>query len=81
MRGRTGGCPPRGLLHDLGYMACRVPGPFVRPRLPYREGVVVFLQDGPELDGGEAPPHVQLHGAAIPLAESARANADDKLDF
>jgi len=46
--------------------------------LNYQDGVVVLLQDGPELDGGEGPPHVQLHGAAIQPAEDARADAGDK---
>jgi len=29
IRGRTGGCTPRGLLHGLGNAARHIPGPFV----------------------------------------------------
>jgi len=58
---------PRGLLHGLGNVAGNVPRPFVEegvmPR--YQEGVVVLLKDGPEPDGGECPPHYQVHGAAV----------------
>jgi len=40
---------------------------------------VVLLQDGPELEGGEGPPHIQLHDElAVQLAEDAGANAGDK---
>jgi len=42
--------------------------------------VVILLQDGPELDGSEGPPHVQLHGAAVQPAEDARADAGDNED-
>jgi hypothetical protein len=31
-------------------------------------------------DGGEGPPHIQLHGAAIQPAEDAGADAGDKED-
>jgi hypothetical protein len=48
--------------------------------LHYQEGVVILLQDGSELDGGEGPPHVQLHGAAVQPSEDARADAGDKED-
>jgi len=41
---------------------------------------VVLLQDGPELEGGEGPPHYELHGAAVQPAKDARANAGDKED-
>ena len=73
---------PRGLLQGLGKMARHIPGPFVEQGvvLHYQEGVVVLLQDGPELDGGEGPPHAQLHGAAVQPAEDARADAGDKED-
>ena len=46
--------------------------------LHYQERMVVLLQDGPELDGDEVLPHVQLHGAAIQPAENARTDAGDK---
>jgi len=42
--------------------------------------VVVLLQDGPELDGGEGPPHYQLDRAAVQPAEDARADATEKED-
>jgi len=64
--------PPRGLLHGLGNMARHIPGPFVRPMLHYQDEVVVLLQDDPEMDGGEGPPHYQLpselavHPAEVP---------------
>ena len=48
--------------------------------LHYQERVVVLLQDGPELDGGEGPPHAQLDRAAVQSAEDAGANAGDKED-
>ena len=48
--------------------------------LHYQEGVVVLLQDGPELDGGEGPPGYQLYRAAVQPAEDARADAGDKED-
>ena len=48
--------------------------------LRHQGGVVVLLEDGPELDGGEGPPHVPLQGAAIQSAEDARADAGDKED-
>jgi hypothetical protein len=41
---------------------------------------MVLLQDGPELDGGEGPPHYELHRAAVQPAEGARADAGDKED-
>ena len=41
---------------------------------------MVLLQDCPELDGGECPPHVQLHGAAVQPTEGARADGGDKQD-
>ena len=73
---------PRGLFHGLGNVARHIPGPFVEQGvvLHYQEGVVVLLQDGPELDGGEGPPHAQLDRAAIQPAEDARADASDKED-
>ena len=46
--------------------------------LHYQEGVVVLLQDGPDLNRGEGPPHYQLDRAAIQPAEDARADAGDK---
>jgi hypothetical protein len=49
MQGRTGGCLPRGLLHGLGDVARHIPGPFVTPMLRYQEGVVILLEDGPQL--------------------------------
>ena len=55
VQGRTGGCLPRGLLHGLGNMACHIPSPFVSPMLHYQEGVVVLIQDCPELDGRPRP--------------------------
>jgi hypothetical protein len=48
--------------------------------LHYQEGVMVLLQDGLELDGGECPPHFQLHRASIQPAEDAGADAGDKED-
>jgi hypothetical protein len=42
--------------------------------------MVVLLQDGPELDGGEGPSHYQLDRAAIQPAEDAGADATDKED-
>jgi len=41
--------PPRGLLQNLGNVARHIPGPFVRPMLHYQEGVVILLQDCPQL--------------------------------
>jgi len=42
---------------------------------------VVLLQDDPEMDGGEGPPHAQLHDElAVQPAEDARADAGDKDD-
>ena len=49
IRERTGGCPPRGLLQGLGNAVRRIPGPFVTPMLHYQEGVMILLQDGPQL--------------------------------
>jgi len=46
----------------------------------HQEWVVVLLQDGPELDRGEGPPHYQLDRAAVQSAEDARADAYDKED-
>jgi hypothetical protein len=47
--------------------------------LHYQEGVVVLLQDGSELEGGEGPPHGQLHDElAVQPAEDARTDACDK---
>jgi hypothetical protein len=48
--------------------------------LHYQEGVVVLLQDGPELEGGEGPPHYQVHGASVQPAEDGRADAGDEDD-
>jgi len=42
--------------------------------------VVVLLQDGPELEGGEGPPHYQIDRAAIQPTEDAGADAGDKED-
>ena len=43
--------------------------------------MVVLLNDGPELGGGEGPPHIQLHDElAVQPAEDARADAGDKED-
>ena len=63
IRGRTCGCTPRGLLQGLGNLACHIPGPFIEQGvvLHYQEGVVVLIQDGSELDGGEGPPYYQVH--------------------
>ena len=61
-------------------MARHIPGPFVAPMLHYHEVVRILLQDGPELDGGEGPPHVQLQGAAVQPAEDAGADAGDQED-
>jgi len=61
-------------------MARHIPGPFVAPMLHYPEGVVVLLEDGPELDGGEGPRHYQVRGAAVQPAEDTRADAGDKED-
>jgi hypothetical protein len=47
--GHTEGGLSRGLLQGLGNVACHTPGPFVTPMLHYQEGVVVLLQDGPQL--------------------------------
>jgi hypothetical protein len=82
MQGRTGGRTPRGLLHGLGNAARHIPGPLVEQGVVphYQEGVVVLFQDGPELDGGEGPPHYQLDRAAVQPAEDARADAGDKED-
>ena len=41
---------------------------------------MVLLQDGPEMDGGEGPPHVQLDRAAVQPAEDDRADAGDEED-
>ena len=42
---------------------------------------MVLLQDDPEMDGGEGPPHAQLHDElAVQPAEDARADAGDKDD-
>jgi hypothetical protein len=40
-----------------------IPGPFVEQGvvLHYQEWVVVLLQDGSELDGGEGPHHYHVH--------------------
>jgi hypothetical protein len=50
--GHTEGGRSRGLFHGLGNAARHIPGPFVEQGvlLHYQEGVVVLLQDGPELD-------------------------------
>jgi len=73
--------PPRGLLHGLGNMAHHIPSALVELGivLHSQEWVVVLIQDGPELDGGEAPPHY-LDRAAVQPAEDARADAGDKED-
>ena len=42
---------------------------------------MVLLQDGPELDRGEGPPHYQLHGAAVQSVEDARTDAGYKEDL
>jgi len=66
--------------HGLGNVARHIPGPFVEQGvvLHYQEGVVVLFQDGPELDGGEGPPHYQLDRAAVQPAEDAGTDASDK---
>jgi hypothetical protein len=65
--------------HGIGNAARHIPGPFVEEGgvLHYQEGVVVLFQDGPELDGGEGPPHYHVHGAAVQPAEDARADAGE----
>jgi hypothetical protein len=47
--------------------------------LHYQEGVAL-LKDGPELDGGEGPPHYQVRGAAVQPAEDVRADAGNEDD-
>ena len=42
--------------------------------------MVVLLQDGPELERSEGPPHYQLDRAAVQPAEDARADVSDKED-
>jgi len=79
---RVDGRLPRGLLHGLGDAVRYIPGTFGRPTLHDQEGVVVLLQDDPEMDGGEGPPHAQLHDElAVQPAEDAGADADDKEDL
>jgi hypothetical protein len=48
--------------------------------LHYKDWVVVLIQDGPELDGGEGPPYYQVHVAAVHPAKDARADAGDEND-
>ena len=48
--------------------------------LYYQEEVVVLLEDGPELDGREGPPHYQIDRAAVQPAEDTRADAGDEED-
>jgi len=71
---------PGGLLHVLGNMARHIPGPFIEQGvvLHYPDGVVVLIQDSPELNGGEGSPHNQLDRAAVQPGEDARADAGDK---
>jgi hypothetical protein len=63
-------------------MTRNIPGPFVEQGivLHYQEGVV-FLEDGPELDGGGGAPDYQFHGGAVQSAEDARADACDEEDL
>ena len=48
-------------------MAHHIPAPLVELGivLYYQELVAVLLQDGPELHGGEGPPHYQVDRAAV----------------
>jgi len=67
------GCLPRGLLHGLGNAARHIPGSFVELGvvLHYQEGVVILLQDGHDLERGEASSHLQLRKRAMELAQDA----------
>jgi len=69
---------PRGLLHGLGNVARHIPGPFVRRCSTIRKGGWFSSRMVHSSDGGDGPPHAQLHGAAIQLAEDARADAADE---
>ena len=42
-----------------------------------QEAVVVFLQDGPELEEGIGAAHFLLHEVAVQLAEDAAADEED----
>jgi len=42
---------------------------------------MVLLQDGPELDGGEGPPHYKLDRDAVQSAEDARMDVVDEMVF
>ena len=46
-----------------------------------QEAVVVLLQDGHELEGGEGPADVQLGEVAVQAAEDARVVAADEEDL
>ena len=45
------------------------------------EAVVVLIQNGHELKGGEGPAHIQLGDIAVQTAEDARVVAADEDDL
>ncbi len=74
---------PGGLLEGLGQVAHHLLGVLVEQGvvLHDEEAVVVLLQYGHELEGGEGSPHVQLGDVPVQPAEDAGVVASDEEDL
>ena len=77
------GCLSGGLLEGLGQVANHLLGILVEQRvmLHNEEAVVVLLQYGHELEGGEGSAHFQLGDVPVQPAEDAGVVAADEEDL
>ena len=74
---------PGGLLEGLGQVAHHLLGVLVEQGVMFhdQEAVVVLLQYGHKLKGGEGPAHVQLGDVPVQPAEDAGVVAADEEDL